>query len=243
MSDNKLPVIKLMSFNTQHCLNFLEQKIDFDCMANAIKMCDADIVGLNEMRDKGVDPAYDRQVAILSERTEMEHWYFAKAIDVNGENPYGNGLLSKLPIMKAETILIPPPDPAVYHGDYERRCILKAVLEGGITVLVTHFDLSPEEHENAVKTVLKYLEPQKCILMGDFNLRPDNAALSPIRERMQDAASRFSTPLYSFPSDHPDRKIDYIFVSPDIDVITADIPAIIASDHRPHTATIKIRDI
>ena len=38
-------------------------------------------------------------------------------------------------------------------------------------------------------------------------------------------------------------KIDYIFVSPDIEVISADIPVIVASDHRPHTATVHISDI
>ena len=50
----------------------------------------------------------------------------------------------------------------------------------------------------------------------------------------------FKTELFSFPSDNPDRKIDYIFVSPDIEVVSADIPAIVAFDHRPHTAKINI---
>jgi endonuclease/exonuclease/phosphatase family metal-dependent hydrolase len=57
---------------------------------------------------------------------------------------------------------------------------------------------------------------------------------------MKDTADLFSHPLLSFPSDAPDRKIDYIFVSKDVEVLTADIPAIVASDHRPHTAEITI---
>ena len=36
--------MKIMSFNTQHCQSFVEQKIDFNIMADAIKKCDADIV-------------------------------------------------------------------------------------------------------------------------------------------------------------------------------------------------------
>jgi endonuclease/exonuclease/phosphatase (EEP) superfamily protein YafD len=36
----------------------------------------------------------------------------------------------------------------------------------------------------------------------------------------------------------PHRKIDYIFVSHDIEIISADIPAIVASDHRPHIAEV-----
>jgi endonuclease/exonuclease/phosphatase family metal-dependent hydrolase len=230
-----------MSFNTQHCQNYLEQKIDFQTMADAILSCGADIVGLNEMRDKGEDPEYDRQTAILSELTGMEHFYFAKAIDVRGKNPYGNAILSKLPIVSAETIPVPDPEPRSEAGrHYETRCLLKAKLENGFTVLVIHFGLNPDEQENAAATVLQHLEDKKCILMGDFNVLPENPVLNGIRARMKDAADLFPQPLMSFPSDAPDRKIDYIFVSPDIEVITANIPAIVASDHRPHTAEIKI---
>ena len=31
--------MKVMSFNTQHCLNYLERKIDFQVMADAITRC------------------------------------------------------------------------------------------------------------------------------------------------------------------------------------------------------------
>ncbi len=29
--------MKIMSFNTQHCLNYIEKKIDFQIMADSIK--------------------------------------------------------------------------------------------------------------------------------------------------------------------------------------------------------------
>ena len=75
--------------------------------------------------------------------------------------------------------------------------------------------------------------------MGDLNLRPDDAILSPIRAKMKDTADLFEGEKLSFPSDTPRMKIDYIFVSPDATVLSADIPAIVASDHRPHVAEIK----
>ena len=74
--------------------------------------------------------------------------------------------------------------------------------------------------------------------MGDFNVTPENPVLAPIREKMKDAASLFGTQMLSFPSDNPNCKIDYIFVTPDVELVSADIPAIVASDHRPHTAEI-----
>jgi len=233
--------MKIMSFNTQHCLNYIEQKIDFQIMADAIKKCEADIVGLNEMRNKGIEEEFTDQVATLSKLTGMEHHYFAKALDVRGANPYGNGFLSKYPIVSAETIAIPDPEPRTYNGYYETRCLLKAKLEGGITVLVSHFGLNPDEQKNAVDTVVKNLASEKCILMGDFNVRPDNKVLDPIRVRMKDTADLFDKELFSHPSDAPNVKIDYIFVSPDVEVVSADIPAIVASDHRPHTATVNFK--
>ncbi len=232
--------MKIMSFNTQHCKNYITKEIDFKVMADAILKCDADIVGLNEMRSLGKDPnEYGRQVEELSSLTGIENYYFAKAIEFP-KGPYGNAMLSKLKIESAESVTIPDPDPKGYDGYYETRCVLKAKLEGGITLLVTHFGLNPDEHKNAVDTVMSLLPDKKGILMGDFNVLPDNEVLAPIRARMKDTADIFETKKFSFPSDDPNRKIDYIFVTPDIEVVSADIPEIVASDHRPHTAEINI---
>ena len=228
-----------MSFNTQHCLNYIERKIDFETMAKAILDCDADIVGLNEMRGEGAHHEYTAQTEKLSELTGMPYFYFAPAIQIPNKGPYGNAFLSKIPIVKAETVMIPDPDPKTYAASYETRCILKVELEGGVTVLVTHFGLNPDEQVNAVATVLEQITAEKCILMGDFNARPDAAVLDPIRQRMKDASDQFDAPKLSYPSDEPTRKIDYIFVSSDVEVVEADIPAVVASDHRPHTATVR----
>ena len=230
--------MKLMTFNTQHCLNYVERYIDFQIMADAIKECGADIVALNEMRDRGESEAYAPQAYILSKRTGLAYHYFARAVYFDKVNPYGNAILSRYPLLNVETVMIPDPDPRTGTRYYETRCLLKATLANGLTVLVTHFGLNPDEQQNAVDTILAHLKDEKCILMGDFNVRPENPILEPIRARMKDAADYFAEPLLSFPSDTPKRKIDYIFVSPDIEIVKADIPAIVASDHRPHTAEI-----
>ncbi len=233
--------MKIMSFNTQHCMNYITKEIDYQVMADAILKCDADVVGLQEMRYEDPESGFTRQTEKLAELTGMEYCYFAKAVNIEADDGwFGNGLISRIPIVKVETI--PIPDPEVKTGDqlYETRCILKATLENGYTVLCTHFGLNEDEHINAVRTVLENLEGEKCILMGDFNVRPENEVLLPIREAMKDTSELFSEPLVSFPSDNPNRKIDYIFVSDDVYLLDADIPAIIAADHRPHTATIKV---
>jgi endonuclease/exonuclease/phosphatase family metal-dependent hydrolase len=119
---------------------------------------------------------------------------------------------------------------------------LKAVIDvgDGLNVLVSHFGLNPDEHKNAVETIVSNISTKRCVLMGDFNVQPDNSVLAPIMDKLYDTAKTFSSPKLSFPTDVPSVKIDYIFVSKDLVVNEADIPEIIASDHRPHTATIKI---
>lgn len=229
--------MKIMSFNTQHCLNFLEQRVDYEIMARAIESVGADIVGLNEMFDVGSE--FGEQTKKLSALTSLKNHFFAKACALGNEGEYGNGLLSRYKIVEARTITIPDPSPRAYNGYYETRCILKATLENGYTVLAVHFGLNPDEQENAVKTVLENLEEEKCILMGDFNVTPDNKVLLPLFERMRDTAQGFCENKPSFPSDNPRIKIDYILVTPDIEVVSADIADIIASDHRPHISEIR----
>ena len=231
--------MKFMSFNTQHCLNYLEGRIDFELMAKTILELGADVVGLNEIRGEGSHPEYTRQTEALAERCGMKYYYFAPAIEFD-KGLYGNAIISRVPIERAENIKIPDPNPRAYRGYYETRCVLKATLAGGITALVTHFGLNPDEQENAVRTVIESLEMQRCVLMGDFNLPPESELLLPIRARMRDTAELFGGERLSWPSDKPTVKIDYIFISPDLVVSSADIPAVVASDHRPHIATVEI---
>ena len=59
-------------------------------------------------------------------------------------------------------------------------------------------------------------------------------------KKMVDTACLFEKELLSFPSDKPTMKIDYLFTSPDVKALQADIPAVVASDHRPYIALVEI---
>jgi len=116
--------MKIMSFNTQHCLGYIEKKIDFDLMAKTICESGADIIGLNEMRGEGEIADYTDQTGKLSMLTGINNYYFAKAIDVGGKNaPYGNALLSKYTIESAETIKCRTPIRVPETKDIMRRAV------------------------------------------------------------------------------------------------------------------------
>lgn len=227
--------MNIVSFNTQHCMNYITREIDYEGVAALLKELDADIIGLNEMRGEGPFPGYEAQMEKLAELTGY-HYYFAPAIMMGGTSPYGNGLLSRYPIKSAEKIMIPDPKEKTGKLYYETRCIIKAVIDvaDGLTVMVSHFGLNDDEHVNAVNTLLPALEETKCIFMGDLNATPEDPVLDGIRARMFDTAEVIGEEKLSFPSDKPVEKIDYIFTSTDIEVSFADIPERIVSDHRPY---------
>ena len=116
--------MKIMSFNTQHCLNYIERKIDFPLMARVIRESGAEIVGLNEMRGQGDVAEYTDQTGQLANLGDFKYCYFAKAIDVGGKNaPYGNSILSKYEFEDVRTILVPDPEIKAENKYYETRCL------------------------------------------------------------------------------------------------------------------------
>ena len=235
-------VIKAATFNIQHCENFTTEKIDFDAFAEKILSFGADVIGLNEVRDAGVQSDYRAQAKILAEKTGYQY-YFAKATEIGEGNPYGNAVLTRLPVKSCETIPVPDPDPRGYDGYYETRCLLKMTLaEPEVTFFIIHFGLNPDEHENAVKTVLDNLGDGNTVLMGDLNVTPDSPIIARIREKMADAAAAAekNDPLLSFPSDAPDRKIDYIFTKGNITAKSCRVVPGILSDHLPLEAELEV---
>ena len=151
--------MKVMTFNTQHCLNYRERVIDFEVMAKAILDCDADVVGLNEMRGAGEHPEYTDQVGELARLTGMPYYYFAPALTFAGKGPYGNGILSKIPFVRVRNVPIPDPAerPAGHH--FETRCVLAAELENGYHI--------PEETAQQLRQIADQIALDGVIPWGD----------------------------------------------------------------------------
>ena len=234
--------LKLATFNVRHFSTGKLDEVDYPAFIQTIRNLDADLVGINESYGPESRFGEKAQVQVIAEALGW-NWFFAPAVQVPGWGIYGNSILTRLPIKKTECIPIPDPVRQPQYKHYESRCILLAEVEVEKdlwTIAVTHFGLNPDEQDMALMTVQNLMKSERFVLMGDLNVTPDAPILDPIRENLVDSVSWLKENQLSFPSDKPDRKIDYIFVSPDIQVISADIPEITVSDHRPYIAEVKL---
>ena len=234
--------INVMSYNVLHFENDKTGRPAAQEYAGIIRKLGADIIGINESYDEEKTSFYGGQAKTAAEKLGF-YYYFAEAAVLADGGHYGNSILSRYPLKNARSVIIPDPRVRAYDGYYETRCVLccDADINGEtVHIAVTHFGLNPDEQENAVKTVLENVREERFILMGDLNVTPEAPVLGPIRRVLKDTADHLGGRRLSFPSDKPDRKIDYIFVSGDVEVVSADIPAVILSDHRPYTALLEV---
>lgn len=236
--------IKIASFNVQSFRKHPERRIiDREFAASVTRKYMPDILGLNEV---SCGPAYGKQPEDFAETAGYKHSFFAPVLDF-GDRTYGNALVSNYPITSAEVIGIE--DPVVKDEDayYETRCILKANIDvlGGITVYVSHFGLAESERTNAVRKITELIsdKPQRTVLMGDFNMLPDDKKLIPIKNLFRDTSDGYNLEEFkTYPSDSPYMKIDYIFASSDFKVINSYVAPEIGSDHRMILTELSLED-
>lgn len=240
-------MIKVMTFNIQHGIDHLhrmktkEMKVDLDKVVNLIKKYSPDIVGLNEVYD-APHPFLERQAKYIASKLGY-NYQFGKAIDIkNGY--YGNALLSKYPIVNTEIIKIPDPIVKNENVFYESRCIIKSIIKvngEAYNVLVSHFGLAESERKNATDTLLKCIENlDNVIFMGDLNMERENLNIQRIENKLKNC---LISENYTYPSDNPKIKIDYIFVSKDMEINDSQIINEVVSDHLPHITTILKKNI
>lgn len=208
--------LKIMTYNIQHGRNhnLKGDVIDFDNTAIPVLQEQPDILGLNEVRN-GSTPTYVNQPAVLADICGGMP-IFGKAISLGENMDYGNAIISRFPVLSDKTVTIPDPTVRKYNGGYETRAVLCATLDCGgktLCVLSTHFGLNPDEQENAVNTVLKLIDTidTPVILMGDFNVTPDDIAIKRLSSALHNTAADLNNIEFTFSSDHPCKCIDYIW--------------------------------
>jgi endonuclease/exonuclease/phosphatase family metal-dependent hydrolase len=242
LMENAKENIIVMTYNI-HAGIGTDNKLDIKRISQVIKESGAEIVALNE-----VDCSTTRSQGINEAESIAKHlgysYYFAKTIDYKG-GEYGNALVSKYPIISWESYALPTNGIEVK----EPRGIIKAIIDvmgRKLNVLVTHLGLDIPERKAEIEYIndmIKELQGE-IILMGDFNICQisESEELEPFMKLMKDCAEELNEihKLNTFDSVKPIKKIDYILVSKDVEVMSNKIISSNASDHLPLVTQIRI---
>jgi endonuclease/exonuclease/phosphatase family metal-dependent hydrolase len=118
--------------------------------------------------------------------------------------------------------------------------LLEAVVDvrgSRVHVFNTHLDYRADpsvrrtQAREMAAAIARVDEP--LLVFGDLNATPDAPELAPLFARLRDAWPADSGPGYTYPADKPTKRIDYVLFSREFRVVTARVPVIETSDHRP----------
>ena len=246
--DSDTLYLKVMTYNIHHGEGF-NGKIDLNRIAKIIRETGVDLVALQEV-DQGTERSFGIKILdSLSTLTKM-HFYFDKNIDFKG-GEYGNGILSRLPILVKYN----------YHynmiSEGEQRGLLQTVVDflgNEILFMDTHLDASVNDSERVssideINEQIKKYPDMPIIICGDFNDTSLSRTYFKMNENFNDAWEKIGDGKgLTFPSDFPEKRIDYIFYSNEDKKKNKIIiePALItvyrsgASDHLPVIAEFKV---
>lgn len=233
--------VRVLTFNILHGAT-TKGDFDLDKLATVIKESDADLVALQEVDFKtGRAKGYDL-VTELGWRTKMSP-LFGIAMPYNG-GAYGEGILTKMPILESKNVALP------YSPGNEPRAALSVLvqLESGDTIRFVATHLEHQENStdriDQVKKINAIFANDRFpgILAGDLNDTPESEAIAILKENWTDSSRKSS--FLTFPSDAPDRKIDYILFRPANKWEVIDSYPIcdsIASDHCAVLSVLKLK--
>lgn len=224
---------------------------DLDAIAEVIRRQNPDFVTLNEVdvftnrTGKDVHQACD-----LAEKLGME-WHFSKAIDRDG-GEYGDAVLSKYPILEKCSYRLPCA--AEQPGEDRSLCVIRVQIDGkDLYVASTHLDhLSGDASRLVQATEIRRIRDTELegdlILCGDLNAIPSSNVIATMTSFLTNTGP---IDQYTFPSDDPSRKIDYIMYAPiehfgvqNCQVVSRgdqQVGGVDASDHRPVIADIRFQ--
>jgi len=220
-----------------------------------------DIVVLNEVDFSSFWSGHVNQAALIAKEAGFPYRVEQRNVDIAipfFSLRFGNVILSKYPIV--ETVFLDYPHPSwfeeVFYGGLKEGVIATLALpdSGRIQVAAVHLSLEGETVRRA--SVQQILDVQQqsslpMIAMGDFNstakdcpaYHADSAGYSAI-DMLQGHGGLTTLWLeppidqkdFTFPSEKPDRVIDWIFVSPDWKIDSKTVIPSHLSDHLPVTA-------
>ncbi|WP_153555516.1 endonuclease/exonuclease/phosphatase family protein [Roseimaritima sediminicola] len=182
---------------------------DLQAVADVIRRTSPDIVGLQEVDKYTVRSGkQSHQAKDLAESTGM-HYHFASA-SYKSDGEQGQAILSRYPILKAESHRLPAPQGA--SGETRSLAIVLVEIEGTkVAFMTVHLDhRSDTIRKFQIETLLKHTqryEEYPVILGGDFNMEPDDENFRLLKSQFGMLTE--AHPL-TYPQRNPQKAIDLI---------------------------------
>ena len=228
--------VKVMSYNIHHAVG-QDGVLDLERIAKVIEDSGAEIIGLQEVDNHWSERSqFEDQANWLADRLNM-HYTYAPNLDRDPLNPgehrrqYGTAVLSKYPIIYSKN------HPLTKIGNTEQRGLLETTINikgHHVKVYNTHLALTPDERIIEVRELVKIANESTNpkAIMGDLNAQPHTEEMKSLYGFYKDAFAD-QNDAYTIPAGNPNRRIDYIFTSKEIETAHAEVIETLASDHLP----------
>ncbi len=231
--------LRVMTYNTHQGIS-ADMQVSLDGIADAIAAEQPAIIALNEVNRGRPNYGLIDMLPYLADRLGMMYVFGANYPD----GQYGNAILTRYRIIEWNN---------THYRDKttEVRGLLRVVIEapgGSITLYATHLDhMSGPKNVRApqvAELLTLWNHAPRSIVLGDLNATPSEPELLGLYQAgLTDAlAATGNDAAYTFwdPVPTPGRRIDYIFVTPDLPALkTWTVPTRV-SDHLPVVAEIGI---
>lgn len=251
LDDRDPLIIKVLAFNIAKCFAFREDfSVDdvsavssrIEQIAEVIRAEQPDFVFMSEVfTECGSCPI--NQASSVAKKTGMHVWAFGENFNVGF--PFyrivsGNVILSRWPLEPIANPSLAGRQP-FYVAKNNRRVLWCATSIAGKRVLLAsiHNDsFDRANNERQMQQVLDFAGDQPTLMAGDFNAMPDWPSIELIRKTRRFAGDFDGPP--TFPSDHPARRIDYIFAPSSWELLDHRIIDTKVSDHLPIVSRFRV---
>jgi endonuclease/exonuclease/phosphatase family metal-dependent hydrolase len=225
------PPLRILTYNIHSAFNSQGAQ-DPEAIAGVIEASGADTVALQEVSRGWLLDGSTDLASFLARRLQMQVLFQGTADPV-----WGNALLTRLPILEHGAAPLP------LAGTLLPRGYLWASLDAGLPepllVIVTHLHHVESEHAPRLAQVPVLLDfwdrRPYTLLLGDLNSEPGYREMGLLQEAgLLDAWAAAGTGNgLTWPAVDPFERIDWIWHTPDLQPLRAEVLATTASDHLP----------
>lgn len=212
---------------------------NLDHIVEAVRAREPDIVTLQEADGPSIWSGEFDHVAYVAEGSGLAHAF--RGEHVSGlKLSYGTALLSRYPLDQCASITFAATPPTFPKGFVVSEAIVPGV--GPVTVASVHLDFARQSvRQEQVERLVEELKqrPRPMIVMGDFNCAwDDEPSLPTLAEKLDLKVFEPASTASTFPS--TGKRLDWIFVSGQIEFLDYQVGKQGLSDHQPVIAKLRI---